>query len=153
MSSSSSSPTTLLYGTNNWIDVVMTDADRAGGAGCGAAACSENQIRKVNLTLSMRSRQRFSTTREFMRNSLYSQVACTQRGLHRPIPLAVPRRSAMKRSSESGIALLSATVVLMLMSAMLVGFIALVNADQNAKRCRRHQELNPTPLPTPASRS
>ena len=53
----------------------MTDADRAGGAGCGATACSENQIRKVNVTLSMRSRQRFSTTREFMRNSLYSQVA------------------------------------------------------------------------------
>ena len=65
----------LVDGTNNWIDVAMTNADRAGGAGCGATPCSENQIRKVNVTLSMRSRQRFSTTREFMRNSLYSQVA------------------------------------------------------------------------------
>jgi len=65
----------LVDGTNNWIDVAMTAADRAGNAGCGVPACSENQIRKVNVTLSMRSRQRFSTTREFMRNSLYSQVA------------------------------------------------------------------------------
>jgi hypothetical protein len=65
----------LVDGVNNWIDVPMTDADRAGGAGCGAAACSENQIRKVNVTLSMRSRQRFTGSREFMRNSLYSQVA------------------------------------------------------------------------------
>jgi type II secretory pathway pseudopilin PulG len=65
----------LVDGNNNWIDVAMTAADRAGGAGCGATPCSENQIRKVNVTLSMRSRQRFSTTREFMRNSLYSQVA------------------------------------------------------------------------------
>jgi len=65
----------LVDGNNNWIDVAMTNADRAGGGGCGAAQCSENQIRKVNVTLSMRSRQRFSTTREFMRNSLYSQVA------------------------------------------------------------------------------
>jgi prepilin-type N-terminal cleavage/methylation domain-containing protein len=65
----------LVDGTNNWIDVAMTDADRAGGGGCGVAPCSENQIRKVNVTLSMRSRQRFSTTQEFMRNSLYSQVA------------------------------------------------------------------------------
>ena len=65
----------LVDGLNNWIDIAMTAADRAGGAGCGATPCSENQIRKVNVTLSMRSRQRFSTTREFMRNSLYSQVA------------------------------------------------------------------------------
>ena len=129
----------LVDGLNNWIDVAMTAADVAGGAGCGAAACSENQIRKVNLTLSMRSRQRFSTTGEFMRNSLYSQVACTQPGLHRPIPLAVPRRSAMKRSSDSGVALLSAILVLMLMSAMLVGFIALINTDQNASGVNRDQ--------------
>ena len=131
----------LVDGNNNWIDVAMNAADVAvgGGGGCGARACSENQIRKVNVTLSMRSRQRFSTTREFMRNSLYSQVACTQPGLHRPLPLAVSRRSAMKRSSESGVALLTAILVLMLMSAMLVGFIALINADQNASGVNRDQ--------------
>ena len=45
----------------------------------------------------------------------------------------------MKRSSESGIALLSAILVLMLMSAMLVGFLALINADQNASGVNRDQ--------------
>jgi type II secretory pathway pseudopilin PulG len=65
----------LVDGTNNWIEVPMTAADIAGGAGCGPSPCSENMIRKVNVTLSMRSRQRFSVTREFQRNSLYSQVA------------------------------------------------------------------------------
>jgi type II secretory pathway pseudopilin PulG len=65
----------LVDGTNNWIEVPMTAADIAGGAGCGASPCSENMIRKVNVTLSMRSRQPFSTTRQYQRNSLYSQVA------------------------------------------------------------------------------
>jgi type II secretory pathway pseudopilin PulG len=65
----------LVDGVNNWIDVPMAAADLAPGGGCGAVACSENQIRKVNVTLSMRSRQRFSTTRDFARNSLYSQIA------------------------------------------------------------------------------
>jgi hypothetical protein len=45
----------------------------------------------------------------------------------------------MKRHSESGVALLSAILVLMLMSAMLVGFLALVNADQNASGVNRDQ--------------
>ena len=45
----------------------------------------------------------------------------------------------MKRSSESGVALLTAILVLMLMSAMLVGFVALINADQNASGVNRDQ--------------
>jgi hypothetical protein len=45
----------------------------------------------------------------------------------------------MKRSSESGVALLTAILVLMLMSAMLVGFITLINADQNASGVNRDQ--------------
>jgi len=45
----------------------------------------------------------------------------------------------MKRNSESGIALLTAILVLMLMSAMLVGFVALINADQNASGVNRDQ--------------
>ena len=45
----------------------------------------------------------------------------------------------MKRHSESGIALLSAILVLMLMSAMLVGFLAMVDADQNASGVNRDQ--------------
>ena len=45
----------------------------------------------------------------------------------------------MKRSSENGVALLSAILVLMLMSAILVGFIALISADQNASGINRDQ--------------
>ena len=45
----------------------------------------------------------------------------------------------MKRNPESGVALLTAILVLMLMSAMLVGFIAVINADQNASGINRDQ--------------
>jgi prepilin-type N-terminal cleavage/methylation domain-containing protein len=64
----------LVDGVNDWVEVPMTAADLAAGGSCGVA-CSENQIRKVNLTLSMRSRNQFSVTRDFFRNALYSQVA------------------------------------------------------------------------------
>jgi prepilin-type N-terminal cleavage/methylation domain-containing protein len=65
----------LVDGVNDWVEVPMTAADLAPGGACGAVGCSENQIRKVNLTLSMRSRNQFSQTRDFFRNALYSQVA------------------------------------------------------------------------------
>ncbi len=45
----------------------------------------------------------------------------------------------MQRKSESGVALLSAILVLMLMSAMVVGFMALVDADQRATVINRDQ--------------
>ncbi len=45
----------------------------------------------------------------------------------------------MKRNSQAGVALLSAILVLMLMSALLVGFIAMVNADQQASGINRDQ--------------
>ena len=49
------------------------------------------------------------------------------------------RNEAMTRDRESGVALLSAILVLMLMSALLVGFIAMVNADQSASGINRDQ--------------
>jgi hypothetical protein len=49
------------------------------------------------------------------------------------------RNEAMTRNRESGVALLSAILVLMLMSALLVGFIAMVNADQSASGINRDQ--------------
>ena len=58
----------------------------------------------------------------------------------------------MKRNSESGVALLSAILVLMLMSALLVGFIAMVNADQR-RAASTATRRRPTPPRTPASRS
>jgi hypothetical protein len=45
----------------------------------------------------------------------------------------------MKRNNQSGVALLSAILVLMLMSAILVGFVALVTADQAASGINRDQ--------------
>ena len=44
-----------------------------------------------------------------------------------------------QKNNESGVALLSAILVLMLMSALLVGFIAMVNADQAASGINRDQ--------------
>jgi hypothetical protein len=45
----------------------------------------------------------------------------------------------MTRNRESGVALLSAILVLMLMSALLIGFVAMVNADQMASGINRDQ--------------
>jgi hypothetical protein len=49
------------------------------------------------------------------------------------------RNEAMTRKRESGVALLSAILVLMLMSALLLGFIAMLNADQSASGINRDQ--------------
>jgi hypothetical protein len=45
----------------------------------------------------------------------------------------------MQRNRESGVALLSAILVLMLMSALLIGFVAMVNSDQQASGINRDQ--------------
>jgi hypothetical protein len=49
------------------------------------------------------------------------------------------RKRPMHRNRESGVALLSAILVLMLMSALLVGFISMVNSDQSASGINRDQ--------------
>jgi hypothetical protein len=49
------------------------------------------------------------------------------------------RNEAMTRNRESGVALLSAILILMLMSALLVGFISMVNSDQAASGINRDQ--------------
>jgi hypothetical protein len=49
------------------------------------------------------------------------------------------RMRAMKRNPEAGVALLSAILVLMLMSALMVGFISMVNSDQSASGINRDQ--------------
>jgi hypothetical protein len=54
--------------------VEMSAADKAPGGPCGAVACSEDQIRKVNVTMALRSRTRERST-GFHRNALTSQVA------------------------------------------------------------------------------
>ena len=49
------------------------------------------------------------------------------------------RKRALTREREKGVALLSAILVLMLMSALLIGFIAMVNSDQAASGINRDQ--------------
>jgi hypothetical protein len=54
----------------------MTDADLNTTAGaCAPSTCSENQIRKVNVVLAMRSSQRSTHTNDFYRNTLFTQVS------------------------------------------------------------------------------
>ena len=67
----------LADGVNNWAGVKFTATDLAGGVGsrCAPAACSVNQVRKVNITLKARSRMPFSATRQYFRNSLTTQVS------------------------------------------------------------------------------
>ncbi len=45
----------------------------------------------------------------------------------------------VKNNNESGVALLSAMLILMLMSALLIGFMAMINADQAASGVNRDQ--------------
>lgn len=65
----------LVDGVNNFSDVAMDAADLAGTGTCAPSPCSPNQIRKINLTLRARSRERFVHTQDFFRNSLATQVS------------------------------------------------------------------------------
>ncbi len=56
-------------------NVRMDDDDLAGTGACAPRACSPNQIRKVNLTISGRSRRELKTTRDFLHNALVTQVS------------------------------------------------------------------------------
>jgi hypothetical protein len=67
----------LVDGVNNPADVMFTAADLAGTTGgrCAPNPCSPNQIRKVNITLSGRSRIPLRQTKQFLRNTLTTQVS------------------------------------------------------------------------------
>lgn len=62
-------------GVTNPTGVRMDANDLAGGGACGAAACSENQVRKANVVMAIRSRQRTDVTGDFYHNTLFTQVA------------------------------------------------------------------------------
>ena len=59
-------------GTGNPGGVEMSAADQAAGGACGATACAETQIRKVNVSLTVRSPSRATT---FFNRKLDSQVS------------------------------------------------------------------------------
>jgi prepilin-type N-terminal cleavage/methylation domain-containing protein len=67
----------LSDGVDNPTNVRMTAADQAGtgGAGCTSDPCSPNQIRKVNIVVSGRSRSTLKNTKQFFRNQLTTQVS------------------------------------------------------------------------------
>jgi|WetSurMetagenome_2_1015567.scaffolds.fasta_scaffold123931_2 prepilin-type N-terminal cleavage/methylation domain-containing protein len=60
---------------NNFSNVRMVAADLASGGACGSSPCSPNQIRKVNLSISGRSTEVSSVTKQYVRNSLATQVS------------------------------------------------------------------------------
>jgi len=65
----------LVDGVNNPAGVKFTDADRNGTGRCSPNPCSPNQIRKVNIVLSGRSRNPMRQTRMYLRNTLTTQVS------------------------------------------------------------------------------
>ncbi len=65
----------LADGVNNPANIRFEGADIVDGGTCGDAACNPNNIRKVNIVLSGRSRRALSNTGTFFRNSLTSQVS------------------------------------------------------------------------------
>ncbi len=68
-------------GVLNPTNVRMVAADLAGAGACndpgtpGGESCSENQVRKTNIVLAMRSRTRNQQTNDFYHNTLFTQVA------------------------------------------------------------------------------
>jgi hypothetical protein len=67
----------LVDGVTNPSGIKMSAADLAGSAGgaCAPNPCSPNQIRKINVTVTGRSRTTLRQTRQFFRNSLTTQVS------------------------------------------------------------------------------
>jgi hypothetical protein len=65
----------LVDSVNNWANVEMNAADLAGTGACSPDECHPNQIRKVNITVSGRSRTALRSSKQFFRNSLSTQVS------------------------------------------------------------------------------
>lgn len=65
----------LADGVNNPANVRMVASDLDGTGACNPDPCSSNQIRKVNLALSGRSRIPMRGTQQFFRNRLLTQVS------------------------------------------------------------------------------
>jgi hypothetical protein len=65
----------MVDSVTNFANVRMVDADLTTAGACSPAACSANQVRKVNVFLSARSQRRFTGTARFIRNSLNTQVS------------------------------------------------------------------------------
>jgi type II secretory pathway pseudopilin PulG len=65
----------LADGVNNPANIRFEGVNLVAGGTCGDDPCSPNNIRKVNVTLSGRSRRALTNTNTFFRNTLSSQVS------------------------------------------------------------------------------
>jgi prepilin-type N-terminal cleavage/methylation domain-containing protein len=68
----------LVNNSTDLTNIKMTAADQAGtgvSPACNPTACSTNQIRKVNIVVSMRSRHRVSQIKDFVHRTLNTQVS------------------------------------------------------------------------------
>jgi hypothetical protein len=67
----------LVDGVTNPANVKMnsTDMGTSGTGACGSQACNPNQIRKINITVTGRSRKVLKTTGQYVRNTLNTQVS------------------------------------------------------------------------------
>ena len=65
----------LVDGDTNPANVRMTTADLNGTGACAPAACSPNQIRKINIMLSARSKSKLKGSGQHLRNRLMTQVS------------------------------------------------------------------------------
>jgi type II secretory pathway pseudopilin PulG len=65
----------IANGATNPANVRMVAADLTTAGACNPDACSANQIRKVNVTLTGRSSDRFKVTKGYLHNALQSQVS------------------------------------------------------------------------------
>jgi hypothetical protein len=65
----------LADGVTNPTNVKMTPADIIGGTVDCPDPCSPNQIRKVNIVISGRSRSTLKNTKQYFRNQLTTQVS------------------------------------------------------------------------------
>jgi type IV pilus assembly protein PilW len=65
----------LVTASSTPAEVTFNAADLAGTGRCSPSACSPNQIRKINLTLTGRSRTVLRQTGQFLKNTLTTQVS------------------------------------------------------------------------------
>jgi hypothetical protein len=65
----------LVDGVNNPSEVKFVAADLTPSGRCSPNPCSPNQIRKVNISLTGRSRLPLRQTKQYLRNTLTTQVS------------------------------------------------------------------------------
>ncbi len=134
----------------------MVAADLAGSGACTPRPVRPTQIRKVNVTLTARSQNKVPPRMVYLRNTLESQVSLRGMAFVDQVPVQSPaaahpltthplrRGTAMRtsvKSNESGMAIITALLVLMLASGLMAGMFAALIADQRSHATDRDQSM------------